>query len=58
MYSSVQDFMAMIENRNPNEVEFHQAVREVVESLWDFLDKNQNYIYSGIMQRIVNQKEL
>ena len=37
MYSSVQDFMAMIENKNPNEVEFHQAVREVVDSLWDFL---------------------
>ena len=39
MYSSVQDFMAMIENKNPNEVEFHQAVREVVDSLWDFLKR-------------------
>ena len=25
----------------------------MVESLWDFLQKNQNYIYSGVMQRIV-----
>ena len=58
MYSSVQDFMAMIENKNPNEVEFHQAVREVVESLWDFLDKNQNYIYSGVMQRIVEPERV
>ena len=58
MYSSVQDFMAMIENKNPNEVEFHQAVREVVESLWDFLQKNQNYIYSGVMQRIVEPERV
>ena len=58
MYSSVQDFMVMIENKNPNEVEFHQAVREVVESLWDFLQNNQNYIYSGVMQRIVEPERV
>ena len=58
MYSSVQDFMAMIENKNPNEVEFHQAVREVVDSLWDFLQENQNYIYSGVMQRIVEPERV
>ena len=58
MYSSVQDFMLMIENKNQNEVEFHQAVREVVESLWDFLGENQNYIYSGVMQRIVEPERV
>ena len=58
MYSSVQDFMAMIESKNPNEVEFHQAVREVVDSLWDFLQENQNYIYSGVMQRIVEPERV
>ena len=29
----VEDFMAQIIARNPNEPEFHQAVREVAESL-------------------------
>ena len=58
MYSSVQDFMAMIENKNPNETEFHQAVCEVVDSLWDFLKENQNYIYSGVMQRIVEPERV
>ena len=58
MYSSVQDFMAMIENKNPNEVEFHQAVREVIDSLWGFLNENQNYIYSGVMQRIVEPERV
>ena len=58
MYSSVEDFMAMIQAKNPNESEFHQAVHEVVESLWDFLTKNQAYIYSGVMQRIVEPERI
>ena len=58
MYSSVEDFMAMIQAKNPNEPEFHQAVHEVVESLWDFLTKNQDYIYSGVMERIVEPERI
>ena len=58
MYSSVEDFMAMVENKNPNEPEFHQAVHEVVESLWGFLQDNQDYIYSGVMQRVVEPERV
>lgn len=58
MYSSVEDFMAMVEHKNPNEPEFHQAVQEVVESLWGFLTENQDYIYSGVMQRIVEPERV
>ena len=58
MYSSVEDFMAMVEHKNPNEPEFHQAVHEVVESLWSFLQENQDYIYSGVMQRVVEPERV
>ena len=58
MYSSVEDFMAMVEHKNPNEPEFHQAVHEVVESLWGFLTENQDYIYSGVMQRVVEPERV
>ena len=58
MYSSVEDFMAMVEHKNPNEPEFHQAVQEVVESLWSFLQENQDYIYSGVMQRVVEPERV
>ncbi len=58
MYSSVEDFMAMVEHKNHNEPEFHQAVHEVVESLWGFLTENQDYIYSGVMQRIVEPERV
>ena len=36
MYKSVQDFMSYVESRSYGEKEFHQAVDEVVVSLWDF----------------------
>lgn len=36
----VQQFMAMIKARNPGEIEFHQAVQEVAESLIPFIEEN------------------
>ena len=38
MYSSVNDFLESIKLKNPNETEFHQAVHEVIESIWDFVN--------------------
>ena len=58
MYSSVENFMTMVHLKNPNEIEFHQAVHEVVESLWGFLEQNQEYIYSGVLQRIVEPERI
>ena len=58
MYSSVEEFMLMVKSKNANEVEFHQAVHEVAESLWPFLDKNQHYIYSRVMERIVEPERV
>ena len=37
MYKNVEEFMAYAESRSHGEKEFHQAVEEVVESLWPFL---------------------
>jgi len=44
MYNSVESFMDMVKAKNPGEVEFHQAVFEVVESIWDFLQDNPHYM--------------
>ena len=53
MYSSVEQFMSMVKSKNANEVEFHQAVHEVADSLWSFLDKNQHYVYARVMERMI-----
>ncbi len=57
-YSSVDAFMQLVEAKNPGEREFHQAVREVVESLWDFLQENPRYLHAKILERIVEPERV
>ena len=52
MASSVNEFMAMIKAKNPSEPEFHQAVHEVVESLWPVLEKRPHYRKAKVLERI------
>jgi glutamate dehydrogenase (NADP+) len=40
------------EKRDPDQPEFHQAVEEVLRSLWPFLEANPHYLTSGILERI------
>ena len=58
MYNSIEDFMNKVKHKDPNETEFHQAVHEVVESLWDFLDSNREYMHSGVLDRIVEPERV
>jgi glutamate dehydrogenase (NADP+) len=44
--------MAAIKAKNPAEPEFHQAVHEVVESLWPVLEKRPHYRKAKILERI------
>jgi len=39
--------------RNPGEVEFHQAVKEVLDCLGPVLEKHPEYIKAGILERLV-----
>ncbi|NPV13926.1 NADP-specific glutamate dehydrogenase [candidate division WOR-3 bacterium] len=52
MSDGVKEFMAWVKARNPGEPEFHQAVEEVVTSLWDFLEKNPKYRKAKILERM------
>ena len=58
MYSSIEDFMGNVKHKDPNELEFHQAVHEVVESLWGFLDSNKNYLHSGVLDRLIEPERV
>jgi len=58
MYSSIDQFMDPVRIRNAGEVEFHQAVHEVVESLWDFLQDNPTYLHAKILDRIVEPERV
>ncbi|MBP7864941.1 MAG: NADP-specific glutamate dehydrogenase [Acidobacteria bacterium] len=53
MSKFVDDFMAYLIAKNPNEPEFHQAVREVVMTLEPVIEKNARYREGKILERIV-----
>ena len=58
MNNSIEKFMDSIISKNPEQPEFHQAVHEVVESIWDFLNDNPQYIHSNILERMVEPERI
>jgi glutamate dehydrogenase (NADP+) len=50
--------MDKVKARNPGEKEFHQAVQEVAESLWPFLDKHPHYRKAKILERIAEPERV
>ena len=50
---NVKEFMAEVIRKNPGELEFHQAVEEVAESIAPFLRKNPQYSEAKIIERMI-----
>ena len=53
MSTYTERVLEMVKDRNPGEVEFHQAVEEVLESLNPVFEKHPEYEENGILERIV-----
>lgn len=56
--AKVDAFMDKIIKRNPAEPEFHQAVKEVAESLMPFLEENPKYQGAKILERIAEPERV
>ena len=54
----VEQFMADIVAKNPNEPEFHQAVREVVESVAPYILENPQLVKMKILERIAEPERV
>jgi glutamate dehydrogenase/leucine dehydrogenase len=54
----VKSFMASVIARNPGEVEFHQAVQEVAESLLPFIEENPKYKNAKILERMTEPERV
>ncbi len=54
----INDFMAKIIAKNPGEVEFHQAVHEVVETLIPFVEENPQYKAAKILERMAEPERV
>lgn len=53
MSKKIEEFMDLVVEKNPGETEFHQAVREVVESVMPFIEKNPQYQKAKILERMI-----
>ena len=58
MSSKIEAFMARVIEKNPGEKEFHQAVREVVESVMPFIDKNPKYQQHKVLERMIEPERV
>ncbi len=58
MEATVNQFMAPIRAKNPGEAEFHQAVREVSESLIPFIEENPKYKHARVLERIAEPERV
>lgn len=58
MRDKVEEIMNNVMSRNPGEPEFHQAVREVVESLTPFIEQNPKYKEAKIIERMVEPERV
>jgi len=58
MAASFNEFMEFVKAKNPAQPEFHQAVEEVVESIWPVLEKRPEYRKAKIVERVVEPERV
>jgi glutamate dehydrogenase (NADP+) len=57
-YTSVHQFLQHVADRNPGQPEFVQAVTEVMESLWPFIENHRKYAEQGLLDRLVEPERI
>ncbi|SVD37680.1 uncharacterized protein METZ01_LOCUS390534, partial [marine metagenome] len=58
MFRNMNDFLDSVKSKNQNETEFHQAVHEVIESIWGFISDKPQYQYNAILERITEPERV
>ena len=58
MNHKIEAFLAHVHQRDPHQPEFHQAVEEVVRTLWPFLEANPHYLAAGVLERMVEPERV
>lgn len=57
-HQSLDGFLSTVAARSPGQPEFHQAVAEVMHSLWPFIEKNPRYAEQGVLERLVEPERV
>lgn len=54
----MHEFLSQVAARNPGQPEFLQAVTEVIESVWPFIEQNPRYAEQGLLERLVEPERV
>ena len=57
-HASAGSFLSHVALRNPGQPEFLQAVTEVMESLWPFIEEHPRYAEHGLLERLVEPERI
>jgi glutamate dehydrogenase (NADP+) len=57
-YTSSAQFLQYVQERNPGQPEFIQAVTEVIDSLWPFISANSKYTEQSLLERLVEPERV
>ena len=55
MEAKINEFMEGLKAKTPGEAEFHQAVQEVVETVWETYDANPKYKAAKFLIKCVSR---
>ncbi|QIM49345.1 NADP-specific glutamate dehydrogenase [Pusillimonas sp. DMV24BSW_D] len=55
---SLNQYLEQLQVRDPHQPEFMQAVKEVMASLWPFIEQNPQYAEQGLLNRIVEPERV
>lgn len=58
MTETIDSFLERLRQRDPHQPEFHQAVEEVLRTLWPYLEANPHYLKAGILERMVEPERV
>ncbi|PKM22101.1 MAG: NADP-specific glutamate dehydrogenase [Gammaproteobacteria bacterium HGW-Gammaproteobacteria-14] len=58
MSDSLASFLDNLRQRDPDQPPFHQAVEEVLQSLWPFIERTPKYQQPGLIERLVEPERV
>ncbi|MEZ4440539.1 MAG: NADP-specific glutamate dehydrogenase [Polyangiaceae bacterium] len=58
MSKGVEQFMREVVAKNPDQPQFHQAVHEVIETVWPVIEKNPQYRQMKVLERLVEPERV
>jgi glutamate dehydrogenase (NADP+) len=57
-YASLQEFLTHVDQRNPSQPEFIQAVHEVAASVWPYIAAHPRYSEQGLLDRLIESERI